>query len=149
MRKLNFFLSFLLPVVITLYAARGRIEIDFDNWIFWSENRRFTLSAGAWSKAQRMWSGCSFFFCFLVSSPHFWPLFLLNICFIPREIFPLKYKRVSANPRAEPWEGWTLTQVSQEEKRISGTSHQEGGLSSSDDPGNVSAWVLHHLWNNL
>lgn len=42
-------------------------------------------------------------FCFLVSSPHFWPLSLLHICFIPRQIFPLKYKRVSANPRAEPF----------------------------------------------
>lgn len=118
MRKFNFFLSFLLLVVITLHIASGRIEIDFDNRIFWSENQGFTLSAVAWSRAQTMQSGCSFFcLFFLFSSPHFWPL---SKCLLHSQTdFPSEVQEGASRSQ-----GCTLPCVNQEEKRIFDISYR-------------------------
>ena len=64
----------------------------------------------------------------------------LNVCFILRQIFLLKYKRVPADPNAAHF------LVSIRKRRGSLISLiEEGGLSSSEDAGNVSDWVIHSL----
>lgn len=138
MRKFNFFLTFLLLVVITLILRVAELKltfiIEFSDLKTRSSHFQLWLDPGS-DNVIRM--SFFLFFCFPLPISG---LSLLNVCFIPRQIFPLKYRRVPADPRA------ALFLVSVRKRRVSLVPlTAEGGLSSSEDPGTVSEWVSHHL----